>query len=54
MEKYSAKVEWSLERVRIEHGDGMIDDLVPRARKFGVIVVQNPAHFSEPELFHQR
>ena len=54
MEKYSAKVEWSLERVRIEHGDGMIDDLVSRARKFGVIVVQNPAHFSEPELFHQR
>jgi predicted amidohydrolase YtcJ len=54
MEKYSAKVEWSLERVRIEHGDGMIDDLVPRARKFGVIVVQNPAHFSEPGLFHQR
>jgi predicted amidohydrolase YtcJ len=54
MEKNSAKVEWSLERVRVEHGDGVIDDLVPRARKLGVIVVQNPAHFSEPELFHQR
>jgi predicted amidohydrolase YtcJ len=28
-------------------------DLIPRARKLGVIVVQNPTHFSEPELFHR-
>jgi predicted amidohydrolase YtcJ len=54
MEKYGAKVDWGLKRVRIEHGDGMIDDLVPRARKLSVIVVQNPTHFSEPELFHLR
>jgi thiamine biosynthesis lipoprotein ApbE len=53
MDKYP-KVVWNSKRVRIEHGDGMIDDLVTRARKLGVIVVQNPTHFSEPELFHQR
>jgi hypothetical protein len=54
MEKYGAKVDWNTRRVRIEHGDGMIDDLIPRARKLGVVVVQNPTHFSESELFHQR
>jgi hypothetical protein len=28
--------------------------LIPRARKLGVVVVQNPTHFSEPELFQRR
>jgi hypothetical protein len=32
-------------RVRFEHGDGMAADLVPAARRLGVIVVQNPTHF---------
>lgn len=54
MEKYGAKVDWNTRRVRIEHDDGIIDDLIPRARKLGVVVVQNPTHFSESELFHQR
>jgi hypothetical protein len=54
MEKYDAKVDWNSKRVRIEHGDGVIDELIPRARKLGVVVVQNPTHFSEPELFRQR
>jgi len=54
MEKHGAKVDWKTKRVRIEHGDGMIDDLIPRARKLGVVVVQNPTHFSGPELFYQR
>jgi len=54
MEKYDAKVDWNSKHVRIEHGDGVIDELIPRARKLGVVVVQNPTHFSEPELFRQR
>lgn len=54
MEKYATTVDWNARRVRIEHGDGVIDDLIPRARKLAVIVVQNPTHFSEPELFHRR
>jgi predicted amidohydrolase YtcJ len=54
LDKYGAKVDWGPKRVRVEHGDGLIDDLVPRARKLGVVVVQNPTHFSEPELFRRR
>jgi predicted amidohydrolase YtcJ len=47
------KVSWPAQRVRIEHGDGVINDLVPRAKRLGVVVVQNPTHFSEP-LFQAR
>jgi hypothetical protein len=54
LESYGTKVDWKSKRVRIEHGDGIISDLIPRARKLGVVVVQNPIHFSEPELFHRR
>jgi predicted amidohydrolase YtcJ len=48
------QMDWKPQRVRLEHGDGVIDDLIPRAQKFGVIVVQNPTHFSQPALFRQR
>jgi len=54
LESYGTKVDWKSKRVRIEHGDGIINDLIPRARELGVVVVQNPTHFSEPELFHRR
>jgi predicted amidohydrolase YtcJ len=54
LESYGEKVDWKLKRVRIEHGDGVTNDLIPRARKLGVVVVQNPTHFSEPELFQRR
>lgn len=53
MEKCDTRADWGVKRVRIEHGDGVIDDLIPRARKLAVIIVQNPTHFSEPELFHR-
>ncbi|PJJ54461.1 amidohydrolase [Hymenobacter chitinivorans] len=54
MEQNGAANSWPARRVRIEHGDGLIGDLLPRARALGVVVVQNPSHFTEPELFHQR
>jgi predicted amidohydrolase YtcJ len=54
LEKVGGKVDWKTKRVRIEHGDGVIADLIPRAAKLGVIVVQNPTHFSEPELARTR
>lgn len=54
LESYGAKVDWKTKRIRIEHGDGVINDLIPRARRLGVIIVQNPTHFSDSELFHQR
>jgi hypothetical protein len=54
MEKVGPKVDWPKKRVRIEHGDGVRDDLVDRARRLGVVVVQNPTHFAPPDLFRSR
>ncbi|UOQ53537.1 amidohydrolase [Hymenobacter cellulosivorans] len=54
LEGNGSAASWPARRVRIEHGDGLIGDLVPRARALGVVVVQNPSHFTEPQLFHQR
>jgi predicted amidohydrolase YtcJ len=36
---------WRSLRPRIEHGEGLAPDLVPLARRLGVIVSQNPTHF---------
>ncbi len=43
----NGKIDWLQKRVRIEHGDGVIGDLIPRAVKLGVIIVQNPTHFAQ-------
>jgi predicted amidohydrolase YtcJ len=40
---------WAKRRVRFEHGDGVVPDLVPRAKRLGVIVVVNPSHFTSKE-----
>jgi len=45
---------WAKRRVRFEHGDGVMPDLVPRVKRLGVIVVQNPSHFTLGELFVKR
>jgi predicted amidohydrolase YtcJ len=37
---------WRARRVRIEHGDWVSGDLVPLAKRLGVVVVQNPTHFA--------
>ncbi len=39
------EAHWPSRRVRLEHGDGLLLDLIPTARKLGVVVVQNPTHF---------
>jgi predicted amidohydrolase YtcJ len=54
MESLGPGVDWKAKRLRIEHGDGVIDDLVHEACRLGVIIVQNPTHFAEAQLFHQR
>ncbi|HEX5410310.1 MAG TPA: amidohydrolase [Terriglobia bacterium] len=36
---------WANRRMRIEHGDGVIGNLIPRARKLGVIIAKNPMYF---------
>ncbi len=46
MEATGGKQVWAKRRVRIEHGDGLAADLLERARELGVIVVENPTHFS--------
>jgi len=45
---------WQDKRVRIEHGDGLSDDLIELAKELGVIVLPNPSHFAFPEIFMQR
>lgn len=54
MEATGGKNVWSKRRVRIEHGDGIMPDLVTRVKELGVIVVQNPTHFTLRELLVKR
>jgi len=37
---------WRAKRPRLEHGDMLMPDLIPRAKALGIVVVQNPAHFT--------
>ncbi|MDQ3374824.1 MAG: amidohydrolase [Acidobacteriota bacterium] len=50
----AGKIDWRQKRVRIEHGDGVSGDLIERAKKLGVVVVQNPTHFSTVEMIYAR
>jgi predicted amidohydrolase YtcJ len=54
MEATGGEKIWAARRVRIEHGDGVIGDLIPRAKKLGVIVAQNPTHFVAGDLSLRR
>jgi predicted amidohydrolase YtcJ len=54
MEAEAKRTEWAPRRVRIEHGDGLLPDLIPRARDLGVIVVQNPSHFAFADVLSAR
>ena len=42
----STKADWPSLRPRFEHGDGLLPDLIPAAKRLGVVVVQNPSHFA--------
>jgi predicted amidohydrolase YtcJ len=54
LEATDAAAQWARRRVRIEHGDGLTSDLIPRAARLGVVVVQNPTHFALPDLARKR
>ncbi|HYE87882.1 MAG TPA: amidohydrolase [Vicinamibacterales bacterium] len=61
IEAYIAAVErngraevWRRKRPRIEHADMMAPDLIPRAKAVGMLVTQNPTHFTFPEIFLAR
>lgn len=45
---------WKAKRPRIEHSDMMPPDLIARAKAMGLVVVQNPTHFTFPEIFLAR
>jgi len=44
MEGNGGEKVWANRRLRIEHGDGIVGDLIPHARKLGVIVAKNPMY----------
>lgn len=54
LEEAADSAVWQQHRPRIEHGDGLMPDLYRRARKLGVIVVQNPSHFTIRDLLQRR
>jgi predicted amidohydrolase YtcJ len=54
MEATGGEAVWPPRRLRIEHGDGLLPDLIPRVSAVGAIVVQNPTHLQGRELFVQR
>ena len=45
---------WRAKRPRIEHGDMMSPDLLLRVAAIGAVVVQNPSHFTFPDVFLKR
>jgi predicted amidohydrolase YtcJ len=48
------RIRWKSLRWRVEHGDGLTEDLFPEAVKLGIIVVQNPTHLSMVEMLDSR
>jgi predicted amidohydrolase YtcJ len=48
------EVDWPRERVRFEHGDMVTPELFARVRRLGVIVVQNPSHFTIADVLNAR
>lgn len=47
----NAIAKTSLQRARIEHADGLQSDLVPLAKKTGIIAVLNPTHFLSRDAY---
>lgn len=43
--------EWRKRRVRFEHGDGLLPDLIPAAKDLGIVVVLNPTHLVARPLY---
>lgn len=48
MKELAPAEAWRARRVRLEHAEGLFEDLLPLARELGVIVVENPTHFADP------
>jgi predicted amidohydrolase YtcJ len=44
MDATGGREVWARRRLRLEHADSLMPDLIPRAKALGIIVVQNPTH----------
>ena len=54
MERLAPAERWTRLRVRIEHGEFVSGDRIGRARRLGVVVVQNPSHFTLADVMRVR
>jgi len=54
MQSVASDSQWRKRRPRIEHGTLMRADRYDKARRMGVIVVQNPVHFSLVDIANAR
>ncbi len=54
MHKVGPTINWQQKRFRIEHGDGVVEDLIPRAKELGVVIIQNPTHLSLVDIYQTR
>ena len=54
MERLAPAERWLALRVRIEHGEFLTRDRLARAKRLGIVNVQNPAHFTIPEIMTAR
>jgi predicted amidohydrolase YtcJ len=46
MEASGGATTWAPQRVRFEHGDGLLPDLISKVKDLGIVVVQNPSHLA--------
>ena len=46
MQASGGAATWAPQRVRFEHGDGLLPDLFPKVKDLGIVVVQNPSHLA--------
>lgn len=54
MRELAPATSWQPLRLRLEHGDFLAPDLVPQARELGVVLMQNPSHFTVVPEFMSR
>jgi predicted amidohydrolase YtcJ len=54
MERLAPAERWQRLRVRVEHGEFLTRDRLARAKRLGIVNVQNPAHFTIPEIMSAR
>jgi predicted amidohydrolase YtcJ len=45
---------WRTKRPRLEHGDLLAPDLIPRVEALGIVVIQNPVHFMRAPMLNAR